>query len=77
MQPLIFKVERYVSISYKDVLNELHTEYHFIPAFGNSRLLSPEEGLALFEEYKSYIADGKFFNLKDLEPQDLYNLFLQ
>jgi hypothetical protein len=69
------EVQRYVKLTYRDIFNEVHTEYYFVPATGGSELISVEKGKTLFEDYINASVKGTALDLDKMEAQDLYNLF--
>ncbi len=69
------EVTRYLKLSYNDLFNEPHTEYHFVPALGDSELLENEDGIAWFERHKNGRTEGRSLDFDTMTAQDLYNFF--
>ncbi len=63
------EVERYVKISYNNVLDEPEVQYFFVPAINNPIKLDNKEGAQKFNEYK----ESEVMDISILNAQGLFN----
>lgn len=70
---ILLDVKRYIKLSYRDIFNELHTEYYYIPLIFGSTLMDKIEGESIFAGYNE--KRGSMHDLDTMTAVDLYNLF--